>query len=108
MTYCDLSDTNVDEEMMASFLPAADKLTTLIVSGCNGLSNGFMRQVQPSTVCFFMHGMGTAWNPMPPLTLAHSAPLSIRLCRFVVALIARSTYAPQWVVERVGILGYLF
>jgi hypothetical protein len=56
MTYCDLSDTNVDEEMMASFLPAADKLTTLIVSGCNGLSNGFMRQVQPSTVCFLCTG----------------------------------------------------
>jgi hypothetical protein len=42
---CDLSDSNVDDTMMASFLPAADALHTLVVAGCNNLTNHFLRAV---------------------------------------------------------------
>jgi hypothetical protein len=76
MVYCDLSDTNVDDEMMASFLPAADKMTTLLVSGCNGLTNGFMRQVQGLTLypCVPSARRWSLWCHSPTLVLLLHPP----------------------------------
>jgi hypothetical protein len=43
--YADLSGSNVDDVMIASFLAAADSLATLVVSRCAKLTSVFVRTV---------------------------------------------------------------